>query len=125
MKKLLPLFFVLLVFGCSKKDDPEPKNELVGTKWQTRDWAGEVVYGGEWYQVIHFKTNSDFEIYSTKNGKVQEYDHEGTYTLKGKTVKLKYTDKDEEVLAEFLIVNSGTMKRVPERELYGTYVKQQ
>ena len=123
----LLLFAALAISSCSKDDGP---NIFKGTNWQTRDMIAEVFYGGTCYEVIHFIDNKRFEVYSTRNGTVRTYDHEGTYTYNNKTkiVKLVHTDNGcEKVDEELILVNNGTLKRsidASDSWPYNTYVKQ-
>ncbi|WP_159467782.1 hypothetical protein [Dyadobacter sp. 3J3] len=131
MKNFTYLFFAVILFvslSCSKSD-PEPKvvnNIFFESKWQTADIVAEAIYGGVCYQVINFKDNTNFEIYSTRNGQIRSYDSEGIYAITDKAVSLKSVDKStkKEIVSNFNLENSGTLVRNPKGVAYHTYLKQ-
>jgi len=126
--KAVYLFFFIVLLGCSSNDDPKPvqNNALFDTKWQTEDIITKIIYGGECYQVIHFKDNENFEFYKTRNGQISSHDDEGTYSINEKVVTIKYMNSttNKETIANFDMINSGTLVRNPKGTAYDTYVKQ-
>jgi len=124
MRKLLPFVLLVVSVNCSKKE-PEPENnKLFGTKWQTQDLASEIVWGGRWFQVIHFKSNTDFEVYSVRNGNIEKYKYEGNYTLSETSVTIRYKDEDKEEVSTYNFKNSGTLECDWGAPYYCTYIKQ-
>lgn len=128
MKNIILLVLVAFILSCSKSD-PEPEsakdNVLKGTKWQTPDLVSEIIYGGVCYRVFHFKDNTTFEEYVTRNGTVRDYKSEGTFTVSDKNIQLKSVDSDKkEAVSNFVLINSGTFERTPKGAAYHTYIKQ-
>lgn len=116
MKKYLFVLFVAVatLVGCSKGNDPEPKEEnnvLYGTTWLRNDLAGEVVWGGKNQFRITFKNNTDFEILNIRNGDIKGMYHEGKYAFDGKilTIPSKYSENDAVKNITYELSNSRTL----------------
>ncbi|WP_437918427.1 hypothetical protein [Sphingobacterium sp. LRF_L2] len=130
MKKSMYLFlFVICMFSaaCSKSESSEPAdtNPLVGTKWQTDDLSANTIYGGVNFQVIHFKSNTEFEVLNVRNGAIRKLMYEGVYTVSNATdVNMKYSVDGSPREWNLEITDSRTMKRKPEATAYNVYIKQ-
>ena len=73
MKKLLVLLLIVAAaISCSKSEEKKESldDRLVGTKWQTRDIACEVIYGGTCYEVFEFINTYQVEDYTIRGGSV-------------------------------------------------------
>lgn len=61
MKKILLLAAVCcMALACEKK---EPDNELVGTHWKTPSSVHNSFYGGNWFWVYDFISNTTYDTY--------------------------------------------------------------
>ncbi|HRO85239.1 MAG TPA: hypothetical protein PK110_10485 [Niabella sp.] len=116
MKKITTVAIFILSIGiisCSKKDKIDDKTGLENTKWQTRDYVGEIVYGKNVYSIIEF-------IDKTKMQTIQKREtslfagidaYQGTYYIKKDSVYWQ-TSNDEDlqsgkVVGSYLYRNMG------------------
>lgn len=130
MKKLLLLLLVLpfVLFSCSSDDDDNGQKKdtrLVGTKWETRATAYEIIYGGTAYDVYDFISDSELENYTTKNGKVVQTKGTLNYSIENNIVTIV---EDAETSRSFFFKDSRTLVRtgenVNENNPYAKYIKQ-
>lgn len=125
MKKLLTLTLCTAISFCflsCSKDENTLDQRLVGTKWQTRATAYEIVYGGTAYDVYEFTSETQVDNYTVKNGNVVDTDGTDTYNLNYPNLTIHHGESDY----NFTFKDSRTIVRVGANEYspYMKYIKQ-
>lgn len=122
-KKLLLLAIIGLLglVGCGKDEEQQLDAMLVGTKWQTRDTAYELIYGGTAYNVYEFTSTTHVEDYITKNNNVVKSNGTHKYELTYPNLTIR---KENGTIYEFEFKDSRTLERKTESNFYKTYIKQ-
>ena len=135
MKRLIVLVFftvsILGIVGCQKmggEDENVNKldDRLVGTKWQTSDFAYKIIYGGNPYDVYEFVSTTEVENYTTSGGNVVKSDGTYTYKLDYPHITINHKSSDGITPNHYTFKDSRTMVRdgVKESQPYATYIKQ-
>lgn len=135
MKRLIVLVFCAVsisgIVGCQKMGGQEDEvnkldDRLVGTKWQTSDYAYKLIYGGNPYDVYEFVSTTEVENYTTNGGNVVKSYGTYTYKLDYPHITINYKSSDGITPTEFTFKDSRTMVRdgVKESQPYATYLKQ-
>ena len=125
MKKLLLLMCAIMaLIGC-EKEGAGLDTRLVGTKWQTRDSAYELFYGGTCYEVYEFINATEVEAYTTKNGNVVNVYGTFKYELNYPNITIYRVSSDGDVSTlKFVFRDSRTMVRDGENvNEYASYMK--
>lgn len=107
--------------NVNKLDD-----RLVGTKWQTSDFAYKIIYGGNPYDVYEFVSTTEVENYTTNQGNVVKSYGTYTYVLDYPHITINHKSSDEITPNHYTFKDSRTMVRdgVKESQPYATYIKQ-
>lgn len=118
-----------VVVGCSKEEEGDTSNVLVGTKWQTQDSLYEIFYGGDCFDVYEFTSTSEVENYTIRNGNIDDVDGVYQYTLVYPNITIHKIDSEGKSMdLDFVFKDSRTMIRagenVNEYALYMKYLKQ-
>ena len=131
MKKLFYAAFILLSLSalctsCSKTVGDKLDDRLVGTKWQCRDIVYEAFFGGTCYQVYEFISTTEVELYTTRNGVVDDSNGTLTYTLNYPKIVIDNIDGDgNKKPTSYTFEDSRTMVRDgAENGAYTKYIKQ-
>ena len=114
--------------GC-QKTDPQYKldDRLVGTKWETSDYAYKIIYGGNPYEVYEFVSVTELECYTTNAGKVVKSYGTYTYTLDYPHITINVVTSSGTNPTHYTFKDSRKMVRddVDEYSPYAKYIKQQ
>ena len=119
---------VICSVGCQKIEDEQPKldDRLVGTKWQTSDFAHKVIYGGNPFEVYEFISTTEVECYTTSGGNVVRSNGTYSYTLAYPHITINVISTNGTVPTHYTFKDSRTMVRdgVDESTPYAKYIKQ-
>ncbi|MBR2228215.1 MAG: hypothetical protein IJ893_10155 [Bacteroidales bacterium] len=130
MKRILSLILCVTAFimtGCQKVDEQTQLDDrLVGTKWETSDYAYKVIYGGSPYEVYEFVSVAELECYTTNAGKVVKSHGTYTYTLDYPHITINVVTSSGTNPTHYTFKDSRTMVRddVDEYSPYAKYIKQ-
>ena len=135
MKRLLSIlvcaFAIFGAMGCQKIDNPEDEqtqldDRLVGTKWQTSDYAYKLIYGGNPYEVYEFISTTEVESYTTSGGNVVKSYGTFSYTLEYPHITINVVSSGKTTPTHYTFKDSRTMVRddVGENSPYAKYLKQ-
>ena len=131
MKRVLTfLLFVstlIGIVGCHKSDQQSKLDDrLVGTKWQTSDYAYKIIYGGNPYYVYEFISVTELECYTTSGGNVVKSRGTYTYTLNYPHITINIVSSDGTTPTHYTFKDSRTMVRddVDEYTPYAKLLKQ-
>ena len=132
MKKFI--FFIVCcvaifgLAGCQKMEDEQSKldDRLVGTKWQTSDYAYKLLYGGNPYEVYEFVSTTELECYTTNGGNVVKSYGTWTYTLDYPHIVINVVSSSGTTPTNYTFKDSRTMVRDGgnENSPYVKYIKQ-
>lgn len=116
------------VAGCQKIEDEHPKldDRLVGTKWQTSDYAYKILYGGNPYEVYEFISTTELECYTTNGDNVVKSYGTWTYMLDYPHIVINVVSSSGTTPTPYTFKDSRTMVRDGgnENSPYVTYLKQ-
>ena len=132
MKRFISLLLCAVALigaaGCQKAGDDQPKldDRLVGTKWQTSDFAYKLLFGGNPYEVYEFVSTTELECYTTSGGNVVKSYGTYTYTLDYPHIVINVVSSGETKPTHYTFKDSRTMVRddVDEYNPYAKYIKQ-
>ena len=130
MKRLIILVacFIATVFSCTKPSDDTPTldERLVGTKWETSDYAYKIIYGGNPYEVYEFVSVTELECYTTSAGKVVKSYGTYSYKLDYPHITINVVTSSGTNPTHYTFKDSRTMVRddVDEYQPYAKYIKQ-
>ena len=132
MKRFITLLLCAVALigaaGCQKVGDDQPKldDRLVGTKWQTSDFAYKLLFGGNPYEVFEFVSTTELECYTTNGGNVVQSHGTWTYSLDYPHIIINEVSSGEITENHFTFKDSRTMVRdgVDEYNPYAKYIKQ-
>ena len=129
MKRLIILIAcsIAAVSSCQKPDGNNSLDDrLVGTKWQTSDYAYKIIYGGNPYEVYEFVSTSELECYTTSGGNVVKSYGTYTYTLDYPSITINVSTSSGTTPTHYTFKDSRTMVRdgVDEYQPYAKYIKQ-
>lgn len=89
MKTIFLLLTIALVFSSCKKDDPEPANNFINTKWTAPDDIAKLIYGGTCTTSVEFLTETTCQTIDVRVG--------GTFGSNTDVTPGIYTYKDDSV----------------------------
>lgn len=130
MKRILSLILCATAFimtGCQKVDEQTKLDDrLVGTKWETSDYAHKIIYGGNPYEVYEFVSVNELECYTTSSSKVVKSHGTYTYTLDYPHITINVVTSNGTNPTHYTFKDSRTMVRddVDENSPYAKYIKQ-
>ena len=117
--------------GCQKNEIKEEEqvkldDRLVGTKWQTSDYAYKLIYGGNPYEVYEFISTTEVEDYTTSGGNVVKSYGTYTYQLDYPHITINVLSSGSINPTHYTFKDSRTMVRddVSESNPYAKYLKQ-
>lgn len=125
---LLGLFAIITMSSCQKIGSENSKldDRLVGTKWQTEDFAQKLLFGGNPYEVYEFVSTTEVECYITDRGSVIKSHGTFTYTLEYPHITINRQTSDGITPTKYTFKDSRTMLRdgADEYGYYAKYMKQ-
>lgn len=135
MKKIIALVFCAVsligAIGCQKneiKEEDQIKldDRLVGTKWQTSDFAYKLIYGGNPYEVYEFISTTEVENYTISSGNVVKSYGTYTYQLNYPHITIDVVSSGVATPTHYTFKDSRTMVRddLSESSPYAKYLKQ-
>lgn len=133
MKRILSLILCAVAIigaaGCQKIEEEEQvqlDDRLVGTKWQTSDFAYKLIYGGNPYEVYEFISTTEVESYTTNAGSVMKSYGTFTYMLEYPHITINVVSSSGTNPTHYTFKDSRTMVRddVSESNPYAKYIKQ-
>lgn len=97
MKKVLLLLLMVAAFvACSKDDEKEIDNKLVGTTWAWENYMFGLINGGTWYQIIQFTSNETYtSFYKKEDGTIKNKEEGCKYEYQDTKVTLYKSDGEE------------------------------
>ena len=123
MKEVLTATFIMLtLLSCSSDQEDVADKRLVNTKWQTRDWAYEMVYGGTAFDVYEFTSATEVDNYTLVGTSKVDFYGTFTYELSYPNLIIHASDGDR----SYTFANSGAMTRdgFNEYAFYREYIRQ-
>lgn len=135
MKKVLAIVLCAVsligAIGCQKNEIKEEEqvkldDRLVGTKWQTSDYAYKLIYGGNPFEVYEFISTTEVEDYTTNGGNVVKSYGTYTYQLDYPHITINVVSSSATTPTHYTFKDSRTMVRddVSESTPYAKYLKQ-
>ena len=128
MKRIITLFaaVILVAAGCQKAGESKLDDRLVGTKWQTSDYAHKIIHGGNPYEVYEFVSTAQVDCYTTSGGTVVKSSGTFDYTLTYPKIVIKRKTSDGISTLKYTFKDSRTMVRdgVDESTPYAKYIRQ-
>ena len=123
---ILTILAMSLIVSCEKSEPTKLDDRLVGTKWQTSDYAYKLVYGGNPYEVYEFVSVTEVECYTINAGSVVRSKGTYTYKLDYPHITINLVSSGEVAPTPYTFKDSRTMVRdnVDESKPYAKYIKQ-